>query len=39
MWNLIGLMALPRTPLIEPTEESEPKDAVDVVDATTLPPG
>jgi acetolactate synthase-1/3 small subunit len=33
-----GLMALPRSPLSEPTEEIE-KDAADVVDASTLPPG
>ncbi|PYI34886.1 acetolactate synthase [Aspergillus indologenus CBS 114.80] len=33
-----GLMALPRSPLFEPTEELE-KDAADVVDASTLPPG
>ncbi|KAJ5673864.1 hypothetical protein N7462_009303 [Penicillium macrosclerotiorum] len=33
-----GLMALPRSPLSEQTEEIE-KDAADVVDASTLPPG
>ncbi|KAJ5907774.1 hypothetical protein N7495_000456 [Penicillium taxi] len=33
-----GLMALPRSPLYEQTEEIE-KDAADVVDASTLPPG
>ncbi|KAJ5176273.1 Acetolactate synthase small subunit [Penicillium canariense] len=33
-----GLMALPRSPLSEQTEELE-KDAADVVDASTLPPG
>ncbi|KAJ5326033.1 hypothetical protein N7541_011133 [Penicillium brevicompactum] len=33
-----GLMALPRSPLGEPSEEIE-KDAADVVDASTLPPG
>ncbi|KAJ5502219.1 hypothetical protein N7463_005093 [Penicillium fimorum] len=33
-----GLMALPRSPLSEPSEEIE-KDAADVVDASTLPPG
>ncbi|KAJ5812203.1 hypothetical protein N7474_008504 [Penicillium riverlandense] len=33
-----GLMALPRSPLSEPTEEIE-KNAADVVDASTLPPG
>lgn len=33
-----GLMALPRSPLFEPSEEIE-KDAADVVDASTLPPG
>ncbi|TGZ80435.1 acetolactate synthase [Ascodesmis nigricans] len=34
-----GLMALPRTPLASREEESDVKDAVDVVDASTLPPG
>ncbi|KAI9671728.1 MAG: acetolactate synthase, regulatory subunit [Alyxoria varia] len=33
-----GLMALPRSPLHAPTEELE-KDAQDVVDQSTLPPG
>ncbi|CAG7991360.1 unnamed protein product [Penicillium salamii] len=33
-----GLMALPRSPLGEVSEEIE-KDAADVVDASTLPPG
>ncbi|KAI9367912.1 small subunit of acetolactate synthase-domain-containing protein [Aspergillus egyptiacus] len=33
-----GLMALPRSPLFEPNEDIE-KDAADVVDASTLPPG
>ncbi|KAA8649120.1 hypothetical protein EYZ11_000667 [Aspergillus tanneri] len=33
-----GLMALPRSPLFEPNEEIE-KEASDVVDASTLPPG
>lgn len=33
-----GLMALPRSPLNEPHEEAE-KEAADVVDASTLPPG
>lgn len=33
-----GLMALPRSPLTEPAEEAE-KEAADVVDASTLPPG
>ncbi|KAL1968835.1 hypothetical protein VTN77DRAFT_1196 [Rasamsonia byssochlamydoides] len=33
-----GLMALPRSPLSDPTEEVE-KEAADVVDASTLPPG
>ncbi|KZF25734.1 putative mitochondrial acetolactate synthase small subunit [Xylona heveae TC161] len=33
-----GLMALPRSPLHAPTEEIE-KDAGEVVDASTLPPG
>lgn len=33
-----GLMALPRSPLSEQNEELE-KEAADVVDASTLPPG
>lgn len=33
-----GLMALPRSPLFGPNEELE-KDAGDLVDASTLPPG
>lgn len=33
-----GLMALPRSPLYGPNEELE-KDAGDLVDASTLPPG
>lgn len=33
-----GLMALPRSPLSEPNEDIE-KEAADVVDASTLPPG
>ncbi|KAL4985374.1 small subunit of acetolactate synthase-domain-containing protein [Aspergillus falconensis] len=33
-----GLMALPRSPLFEANEELE-KEAADVVDASTLPPG
>ncbi|GAD93212.1 mitochondrial acetolactate synthase small subunit, putative [Paecilomyces variotii No. 5] len=33
-----GLMALPRSPLSDPNEEAE-KEAADVVDASTLPPG
>ncbi len=33
-----GLMALPRTPL-ETAEEEIEKDAGDVVDASSLPPG
>lgn len=33
-----GLMALPRSPLTEPSEDTE-KDAADVVDVSTLPPG
>ncbi|KAL2867920.1 acetolactate synthase regulatory subunit [Aspergillus lucknowensis] len=33
-----GLMALPRSPLVEANEELE-KDAADVVDASALPPG
>ncbi|KAK6336040.1 hypothetical protein TWF730_003412 [Orbilia blumenaviensis] len=35
-----GLMALPRSPLEGHEEDSEtPKDAIDVIDASTLPPG
>lgn len=35
-----GLMALPRSPLQAHEEEADlPKDAGDVVDASTLPPG
>lgn len=34
-----GLMALPRTPLASRQQDLEVKDAVDVVDASTLPPG
>lgn len=33
-----GLMALPRSPLYGPNEESQ-KDADEVVDISTLPPG
>lgn len=33
-----GLMALPRSPLYGPYEELE-KDAGDLVDASSLPPG
>ena len=33
-----GLMALPRSPLYGPNDELE-KDAGDLVDASTLPPG
>lgn len=33
-----GLMALPRSPLSEQGEDIE-KDAADLVDASTLPPG
>lgn len=33
-----GLMALPRSPLKEPEREGE-RDAADVVDVSTLPPG
>jgi acetolactate synthase-1/3 small subunit len=33
-----GLMALPRSPLYGPNEELE-RDAGDLVDASTLPPG
>jgi len=34
-----GLMALPRSPLYGPTEEEMLKEADDIVDASTLPPG
>lgn len=34
-----GLMALPRSPLYGPNELEMPKDADDIVDASTLPPG
>lgn len=33
-----GLMALPRSPLYGPNEELQ-RDADDLVDASTLPPG
>ena len=33
-----GLMALPRSPLYDPNDELA-RDADDVVDASTLPPG
>lgn len=34
-----GLMALPRSPLYGDKEEEAVKDADDIVDASTLPPG
>lgn len=34
-----GLMALPRSPLYDPDEDSTVKDADEVVDASMLPPG
>jgi acetolactate synthase-1/3 small subunit len=34
-----GLMALPRSPLYGPNEEEVTKEADDIVDASTLPPG
>ncbi|EPQ62507.1 Bgt-799 [Blumeria graminis f. sp. tritici] len=34
-----GLMALPRSPLYGPNESDQSKDAEDIVDASTLPPG
>lgn len=34
-----GLMALPRSPLLAPNEQELIKDADDIVDASTLPPG
>jgi len=34
-----GLMALPRSPLHDPEEESQVKEADDVVDISQLPPG
>jgi len=36
---IIGLMALPRSPLQTRAEDIEVKDAGDVVDASALPPG
>lgn len=34
-----GLMALPRSPLYGPNEETTLKDADEIVDASALPPG
>ncbi|KAI0018256.1 acetolactate synthase [Xylariomycetidae sp. FL0641] len=34
-----GLMALPRSPLLDPDEEAHVKEADEVVDASQLPPG
>jgi acetolactate synthase-1/3 small subunit len=34
-----GLMALPRSPLYGPKEEEMLKEADDIVDASSLPPG
>jgi acetolactate synthase-1/3 small subunit len=36
---LTGLMALPRSPLYGPDDQEILKEADDVVDASTLPPG
>lgn len=36
---VLGLMAMPRSPLHGPPEEVLEKEAGDVVDASTLPPG
>jgi acetolactate synthase-1/3 small subunit len=34
-----GLMALPRSPVYGPDEQEKLKEADDIVDASTLPPG
>jgi len=34
-----GLMAIPRSPLLGPEEHELAKDAEEIVDASTLPPG
>lgn len=34
-----GLLALPRSPLYGPSDQETLKDADDIVDASTLPPG
>lgn len=34
-----GLMALPRSPLYGPDEETQVKEADEIVDASQLPPG
>jgi acetolactate synthase-1/3 small subunit len=34
-----GLMALPRSPLYDPNEKGLVKDADEIVDASSLPPG
>jgi acetolactate synthase-1/3 small subunit len=34
-----GLMALPRSPLYGPNDENLLKDAEEIVDASSLPPG
>lgn len=36
---IVGLMALPRSPLHPNIEELDGKDAGDLVDASSLPPG
>lgn len=36
---IVGLMALPRSPLHQNIEELDGKDAGDLVDASSLPPG
>lgn len=36
---IVGLMALPRSPLHTNIEELDGKDAGDLVDASSLPPG
>jgi hypothetical protein len=33
------MMALPRTPMDHPTTDTEEKEAEDIVDVTSLPPG
>jgi acetolactate synthase-1/3 small subunit len=34
-----GLMALPRSPLYGPNDQEMQKEADDIVDASTMPPG
>jgi acetolactate synthase-1/3 small subunit len=38
-FGILGLMALPRSPLYGPDEQEKLKEADDIVDASTLPPG